>query len=413
MSYDYDLVIEIGSPPQFFGVQNFVKELIKRSDIKFICLVPVVEDRHSREMFNQVYKLVESAGFEVTRKAPKSCKVLLAAWPRENIKYKYVLRYTYSLLTAKPNPVYLPDSQRRYHGILTQNIFEYETLKVYANTYFVPNLKYIGWKKEKTSGKAVLFLPTWNAAALGEIGNINVGEDIIPALKELKENGYHVIVKAHPITLSDPATRHYEENIKKIADEYFDANTGIQDVLAKADLVISDNSGAIYEALYSHIPVVVYGDRTNVRHLGSIDTAHYRWIKQGVIENPNSPEELLSAIEKGLKKDYLKKQQEIADKTFKRVYDNSAVDAWMEVIDKYLRDEVSQDYIELHNYYMDFIDGKDQRVQQLLNEMHQKNNELNELVSQFNNEQNPGIRTATKRLAKALVYKLGIIKREA
>src|SRR5690606_18077129 len=110
---------------------------------------------------------------------------------------------------------------------------------------------------------------------------INVGENIIPALRKLKENGYHVIVKAHPITLSDPRTKHGEDDIKRIADEYFDANTGIQDVLAKADLVISDNSGAIYEALYSNIPVIVYGDRTNVRHLGNIDTAHYRWINQG------------------------------------------------------------------------------------------------------------------------------------
>src|SRR5690606_27676142 len=194
----------------------------------------------------------------------------LAAWPSADIEYKYLLRYTYSLLSAKPNPVYLPDSQRRYHGILTQNRFEYEMLKVYSNTYFVSNLKYIGWEKRATSGKSILYLPTWNAASLGDIGNINSNEEIIPALKKLREAGYNITIKAHPLTLSDPNARESAQVLRDYADAYYESDTPIQDLLMEADMVISDNSGAIYEALYTNTPVIVYGDKTDKRKLGEI-----------------------------------------------------------------------------------------------------------------------------------------------
>jgi CDP-glycerol glycerophosphotransferase (TagB/SpsB family) len=411
VNYEYDLVIQIGSPPQFFGIRDFVNEISKRKNIKYTCFVPVVEDEYSKEMFDLTYNLVKKTPFKVTRVAPKSCKVYLAAWPRGDTKYKYILRYTYSLLTAKPNPVYLPDSQRRYHGILSQNIFEYETLRVYANTYFVPNLKYIGWKKKPTSGRNILFLPTWNAASLDDVGKINANDSILPALQRLKESGYHIIIKAHPLTLSDPKAKQEGERLNAVADEHFNSETAIQDALAVADLVVSDNSGAIYEALYSNTPVIVYGDKTNARHLGSIDTAHHRWIQQGVIENPNSPEELLDAVKRGLEESYIKRQQEVSDKTFKKVYDKSAINSWTEVIDKYLGDEVNQDYIELHDRYMDFIDEKDQRIKQLSDRVDRQDSELSELNSIIHNERNSGVSVASKRLLRALLRKSKITKR--
>src|SRR5690606_1026266 len=112
--------------------------------------------------------------------------------------------------------------------------------------------------KSSTDGKTVLYLPTWNATSLGEIGNINSNEDIIPALKKLKEAGYSIIIKAHPLTLSDPSAKESARTLKKYSDEYYESDTPIQDLLMKSDLVISDNSGAIYEALYTNIPVIVY-----------------------------------------------------------------------------------------------------------------------------------------------------------
>jgi CDP-glycerol glycerophosphotransferase (TagB/SpsB family) len=410
VNYKYDIVVQIGSPPQFFGVENLIEELVKRK-ITYTCFVPVVNDEYSKEMFDLTYDLVVKSGFKVVRAAPVSCKVFLAAWPRGDTKYKYILRYTYSLLTAKPNPVYLPDSQRRYHGILSQNTQEYETLKVYATTYFVPNLKYVGWKKQPTNGRNILFLPTWNMDALGDVGKINSNREIIPALKKLKQNGYRIIIKAHPLTISDPAAIREGEDLRKIADEYIRPDIGIQDVLAAADLVISDNSGAIYEALYTDIPVVVYGDKTNKRHLGSIDTAHHRWIEDGIIDNPKNPSQLLPSVQRALEKSYIKKQQTVSDATFKKVYDKSAVSRWMEVIDRYLRDEVSQDYVELHNQYMSFIDKKDQRITNLEDEISRIKSQADALASTVSLEQNPGIKTATKRLIKAVSIKLGFVRR--
>lgn len=393
------IVVQVGSPPQFFGIKPLL-ELFKKKGIEFLCFTPVRDDEYSKVMFDQTYGLVKNSGFPVARNIDgMKTKIFLAAWPSANIEYKYLLRYTYSLLSAKPNPVYLPESQRHYHGILTQNSFEFEMLKVYSNTYFVSNLKYMGWKKGKTSGKTIIYLPTWNAASLGEAGEINSNEEIIPALKKLKKAGYSVVIKAHPLTLSDPSTRENARSLKRYADEYYESDTPIQDLLMKSDLVISDNSGAIYEALYTDTPVVVYGDKTEKRKLGQILPMHHRLIQEKIIDNPRRPEDILESVRKGLSREYAQKQINIGDELFKKDYTNAAVDGWLDVIKKYLSDDVNQDYIALHNYYNEYVDSTNNENTALLN----KQSEYEMIIA---HERNPGIKIASRQLVKSIHRRL-------
>src|SRR5690606_3176838 len=123
----------------------------------------------------------------------------------------------------------------------------------------------------------------------------------------------------------------------------------------KADLVISDNSGAIYEALYSNTPVIVYGDKTDKRKLGNILPMHHRLIQEKVIGNPQKPEYIVEAVESGLTKEYGQKQIKASDELFKKDYTDTAIKGWFDVISKYLNDDIDQDYIALHNYYNDYI----------------------------------------------------------
>ena len=398
---EYEVVVQIGSPPQFFGVKPLLEEFIKQK-IHFICFTPVIDAEYSKAMFDQTYSMVKDGGFPITRNINGSkTKIYLAAWPSADIEYKYLLRYTYSLLSAKPNPVYLPDSQRRYHGILSQNRFEFEVLSVYSNTYFVSNLKYIGWKKKTTSGKSILYLPTWNAASLGKVGKINSNEEIIPALKKLREGGYSITVKAHPLTLSDPNAKETAQALKKYADEYYESDTPIQDLLTKADLVISDNSGAIYEALYTNTPVVIYGDKTDKRKLGKILPVHHRLIQDEIIDNPQKPEDILQAVERGLTKDYAHKQIKLGDELFKKDYTESAVNGWIDVVMKYLKDDVNQDYVALHDYYNAYIDSKSKENAELVG----RQTEYEEMITL---ERNPGIKTASRQLVRSVRRRLGI-----
>lgn len=396
-----DIVVQIGSPPQFFGIKPLLETFIKKK-IEFICFTPNRDEEYSKAMFNQTFRLVKESGFPVTRNVDgMKTKIFLAAWPSANIEYRYLLRYTYSLLSAKPNPVYLPESQRHYHGILTQNRFEFEMLKVYSHTYFVSNLKYMGWKKGRTTGKSILYLPTWNASSLGDIGKINSNEEIIPALIKLKEAGYNIAIKAHPLTLSDPSARQSAQVLKNYADEYYESDTSIQDLLKKSDLVISDNSGAIYEALYTDTPVLVYGDKTDRRRLGKILPMHHRLIQEKIIDNPRSPKDILSAVHKGLTKDYAQKQIRVGNELFKKDYTESAVNGWIDVITQYLNDDVNQDYVALHDYYNDYVDSKNRENVGLRN----KQAEYEAMIA---HERSQGIRTATRRLIRAVHRKLRV-----
>jgi ADP-heptose:LPS heptosyltransferase len=399
----YRIVVQIGSPPQFFAVKPLLEALIE-NNIEFMCFTPKVNQEQRKQMFDLTYELVRKSRFPVTRNIDSVyTKIYLAAWPTANIEYKYLLRYTYSLLSAKPNPVYLPDSLRRYHGILTQNRAEYEMLKVYSATYFVSNLKYIGWKKQKTNGKTILYLPTWNTASMGEIGKINSNEEILPALEKLKGAGYYIIVKAHPLTLSDPEAKTSTHFLKNYADEYYESDTPIQELLAKSDIVISDNSGAIHEALYSNIPVIVYGHNTEKRRFGEILPMHHKLIQQKLIENPKTTEDILDAVKKGLSETYLKQQIKVSDSLFCKDYSESAISGWLDVIMKYLEDNIDQDYIILHNYYNDYIDLKNSEI----SELHMKQAEYKSMIRL---EQNPGIRTASKRLLQSVQRRLGAVK---
>jgi hypothetical protein len=399
----YEVVVQVGSPPQFFGVRPLLEKFIKEK-IQFTCFTPVVSDEYSKNMFDQTYLLVRDDGFPVVRDIDGSeAKIFLAAWPSANIKYRYLLRYTYSLLSAKPNPVYLPESQRRYHGILTQNRFEYEMLKVYSNTYLVSNLKYIGWKKEKTSGKSILYLPTWNTASLGEIGKINSNEEIVPALEKLREARYEIIIKAHPLTISDPKASKTAKTLEKYADKYYESDTPIQDLLTQADLVISDNSGAIYEALYTNTPVVIYGNKTDRRKLGKILPMHHRLIKDGVIDNPQNPNDILNAVKIGLTKRYLYRQVRAGNELFRKDYTESAVNGWFDIVMKYLNDDINQDYILLHDYYNDYINSKTGQNTELAKKLA----EYERLIAA---ECDPGIKTASRQLVRSVRKKIGIKK---
>lgn len=398
----HQIVIQIGSPPQFFGIKPLLETLVK-NNVEFICFTPIISQEYSKEMFDITYELVKKNQFPVTRNIDNMhTKIYLAAWPTANVKYKYLLRYTYSILSAKPNPVYLPDSQRRYHGILTQNRPEFEMLRVYSNTYFVSNLKYIGWKKQQTNGKTILYLPTWNTAYMGEVGKINSNDEIIPALEKLKSAGYNILLKAHPLTLSDPSAKASAQILKKHTDEYFESDTPIQDLLMKSDLVISDNSGAIHEALYSNIPVIVFGNKTDKRKLGEILPVHHRLIQQKIIENPHKPEDILDAVKKGLSKAYVGQQIKVSDNLFKKDYSKSAIDGWFDVIIKYLNDDIDQDYIELHNYYNDYIDSKNSEITKLQTGQ-------TEYESMISLERNPGIKTASRRLGQAIRRRLRVV----
>ena len=97
-------------------------------------------------------------------------------------------------------------------------------------------------KKKKT----ILYMPTW-----GELSSFNIYIDSIIKLNK----SYNLLIKLHHNT--DYLELGKIDNIKSKNITYFGANDNSLELLSVSDIVISDYSGAIFDAIYCDKPVVL------------------------------------------------------------------------------------------------------------------------------------------------------------
>lgn len=133
----------------------------------------------------------------------------------------------------------------------------------FAPSYAVGNPKFDRWKEYLAPGaaaaakrrlgcaadrKTLLYMPTW-----GELGSFG---DLVGAFSRL-ESRYDLILKMHHNNehelrgWAETARRH---GLKRI----FGGGADQLELLAAADLVVSDYSGAIFDAVYARRPVILY-----------------------------------------------------------------------------------------------------------------------------------------------------------
>lgn len=343
-----DVAIIIEAPVQFFSIKSSLDGLIdigKSVDI----VVPYLKD----------YKVVTNAASDVLEKysyefistkdiANRQYKVCLAPYPVINfaqINAKYRIRYGYSILTAKPNPTYSPMQKLWFDAIICHGPQETETMKAYTETYNISPMKYDGFVKKKQSGKPVLlYLPT-----SGDVSSASQAEKIITTLKD----DYRVIVRMHAHIAhkqNDEESKRYE-TITKIADEVCDDMTPLVDWLKSADVVLSDNSGSIYEAIYSQTPVAIFAKSVEARKMGNILPLHAKLVADGTIPYTNVLKDLKSVV-KGAMSDRVRKKQLVARAQYFNI-EGSGVSGFLKMMEAYLEDKVDQERWWLHQNYAD------------------------------------------------------------
>lgn len=280
---------------------------------------PVIKEKTSER---QKYKICISPYFGMT-----------------NIKYDYLIGYYYGSASSKPF-TFSPESKSMFHGVFLHSTYDAEILSVYSKTYIVPNLRLkIRKRKSHSSKKTLLYLPTY--------GDINSIKELYRSLKKLKSE-YYIITKGHH------GTEHLKSEIDKkkllveLSDEYYAPDKNINELFGVADLVLSDNSGAIFDAMYIGVPVCVAAKNINNK-FGDIDTLQYKLASNGILPYSNktdflSIKELLLETEKSK---VLQKQADLAKKIFTNR--GGGVEDWVKVLSKYMNDEVNKDYINLHN----------------------------------------------------------------
>jgi len=318
---------------QFFCMQKGIDALIA-ANIAIDLIIPTGNEQR-QPLLDETDDYLKAAGYHTIRDLaePTQYQILLDPFEHvskydifRNIKFKFRIKYRYGLATAKPRKAFAPANCLVYDAILCHSKWEADVLQAYTKTFLIAPLKFIGFTKDthRVSTKpTLLYLPT------GGQGNSIAGME--QAIQKLR-NDYYVIVKAHHLTENLQKEQSKLEILQDDSDEYYDQRASLVDLLKTADVVLSDNSGAIFDAIYAEVPVAIYHESSvNLYHYGNIDTYQYRLVESGAIPYTNNIEDLGTILAEALT---LADAQKAAKADFASIEDGA--DSFVGVIKYYL-----------------------------------------------------------------------------
>jgi hypothetical protein len=139
------------------------------------------------------------------------------------------------------------------------------------------------------SRKTILYAPTW-----GDLSTCELYLDEVVSLTD----EYNVILKLHHNT--DLLEKDKRGRMKASAPISFGANASLLELMAVSDVVLSDYSGAIFDALYCKRPVILLQDQTEKRvgeklNLESLEYAARHQIGP-VLEKPGTLRQTISGL---------------------------------------------------------------------------------------------------------------------
>lgn len=222
----------------------------------------------------------------------------------DDIDYEYRIKYRYSLsMLAKPY-VLAPEWNIFYDAILTSCLPEVDYIQAYTRAIISKPCQYRGFKrgKNKSSKPRLLIVPTF-----GDLGSVLEWSD---EMIDLLNENYTVTVKAHHATQFRTEEKRAFDKLRSIASNFYDQDRSIADLLSEADVVLSDSSGAIFDAIYTNTPVVVLanskaGNRFDNTYYG-IKSLQQELVDEGLlvgntVAGLKQPTDLIEMIDRAIK----------------------------------------------------------------------------------------------------------------
>ena len=401
-----DLIITLQNHIQFQSIKVGI-DLLIQNGIDIDLYIPIgSDDIGYSNMYEDLYKYLKKQNYNIIRKINEDniYKILLEPYPMDfygKTNYKYRLKYKYSSISAKPNPVYKPEHNICYDGILCFGKYEANCLEAYTRTYIIENLKYINYNKKTNQGKhTLLYLPTF--------GNVSSIENIVKNIPNIKKE-YKFITKFHHATsfLNDEKRR--LDELEEMSDECYDQSTELIDLLSIADVVLTDNSGSIFEAIYADVPVCVFSKDINANKLENFNTPQFEIIGKDIIPYTDNPNEIVNILKKATSKEYINKRKEAKNNLF--VKDSSEIIGFVNVINKYLNDDIDINYKKIHDILKNDYYSKNEKNIYLSEEIKKSNNANNELKVEVNklNNANNELKLEVNKLNKVINEKDNIL----
>ena len=267
-----------------------------RRDVKF--LIPHTGDSGFEAMGERTRQGIKAAGFEVelvTLPANVRCDIELSPYPyatRNVCHAKWRVRFMYGL--AKEAWNFSLENNVYYDFALTYGDYDSRVLSAYTTPVCIGNpkiTKVAPSSRVRGDRQVLLYLPTY-----GPTSSI---EAVCSIQKQLKAQ-YRVIAKAHHGTTYLEPER--VTQLQSWVDELAHHDTSLSSLLARADVVLSDGSGAIFDAIAAGVPIAVFQDKV-FGGLGGTVSLEERLVRDAQIPATNSIEEIVSTLARAVQTD--------------------------------------------------------------------------------------------------------------
>ena len=386
-----DILIAIQTDSQFNSVAPLIKLLKARNYSVDILVTPADKDN---VIFNgeidRVHKLLEDSGYDyITNTSNNHYRILLTAYLLDDtVSRDYTIGYMYGVASIRAD-TFTPERRGFLDGIFVHSIREANIARAYCESFIVPALQYLSLKKgrtEKKKRKTVLFLPTTSAYGTSDLSD----SEIEYALDRLSAE-YDIVTKPHPSMATNPAEQDKMKILSKYSKELIEPDVSIVSLLDKADIMLTDYSSSFASELYCNVPIAVFYPRLEpVTHrYAGIKSWLVELIEAGVIPCAKSPDDIVQTVNDALGESIVKLQRETSDKYF--TARNEGADAWVDIIDTYLSDKHSPEYLAMKRYYFN-------RFKEVLEEK-----------ALAREAPEVGVKGATKQLVTAVRRKIGRI----
>lgn len=266
-----------------------IRPLLERFRQEVKIIVPEIEAIDFQEMAKHTVAEITKHGFEVEiSKLPAEirCDIELSPYPYTSLNVseaRWRVRYMYGL--AKEAWNFSLHNTIYYDFAMSFGEYDTSILSALTSAYPIGNMK-IRPVLPRSKGKrpTLLYLPTY-----GPVSSI---EKAFEALMELRIH-YMIVSKSHHGTSFLEPER--VAMLRELSDEYYDHATPLADLLETADVVLSDGSGAIFDAIAAGVPVAVFQPKV-FSGLGGTESLEERLCRERIIPSTNDPVEIGKVI---------------------------------------------------------------------------------------------------------------------
>lgn len=271
-----------------------IRPVVERfsQDVKF--LVPVTGDEGFDAMGERTCDGIIAAGFKAERIALPAdirCDIELSPYPyssRNVTQAKWRVRFMYGL--AKEAWNFSLENNAYYDFVLAYGDYDARVLSAYSTPVRVgnPKIKSVRRSAARNERPVLLYLPTY-----GPTSSIEAVSRIQSQLK----SRFRVIAKAHHGTTYLEPER--TALLQTWVDDLAHHDTNLSSLLASANVVLSDGSGAIFDAIAAEVPVAVFQE-TVLGGLNGTASLEERIVRDGLILATNVADDIPAALDRAM-----------------------------------------------------------------------------------------------------------------